>query len=181
MFNRLTGDQWLGLIATACAALLLFVWVPLDVETGLIETVRRQTTLGDSLGPTVAGTVILLGGVLTYLHADHSAPTLTRTNMIWLGLLLISLAFGLTVMRYAGPAVTGLLTDQPYRALRATPPWNYTGYVAGGTLLVASLISIVRGRLRLSAVLIGLTASLIIALLYDLPFDDLQLPPNGDV
>ena len=77
MFSRLTGDKWLGLIAIIFALVLVLVWVPLDTETGLIEKVRRQVTLGDSLGPTVAGVVILLGGVLTFFNSDALAQTVT--------------------------------------------------------------------------------------------------------
>ena len=181
MFSRLTGDKWLGLIAIIFALVLVLVWVPLDTETGLIEKVRRQVTLGDGLGPTVAGVVILLGGVLTFFNSDALGQTLDAGNLKWLGWLLASIACGLVLMRYSGPLITGLLTDQSYRALRATPPWNYIGYIIGGMVLVAALITLVGGKLRPGAVLVGLLASLIIALLYDLPFDDLQLPPNGDV
>ena len=48
-------------------------------------------------------------------------------------------------------------------------------------MAIAGLIAVVRGHLSMSALVIGLIASLLIALGYDLPFDDLQLPPNGDV
>ena len=181
MFKRLTGDQWLGLIAIFFATLLVFIWIPLDTETGLIEKVRRQVTLGDSLGPTVAGAVILIGGGLAFFGSNPAAPTLSLQNLKWLFLLILCIAGALTLMRFAGPFIAELFSEQSYRALRATPPWNYTGYVIGGSVLIAALISVVRGRVRPSAVLIGLAASLVIALLYDLPFDDLQLPPNGDV
>ena len=74
-----------------------------------------------------------------------------------------------------------IVTEPSYRALRATPPWNYTGYLLGGTLVIAALITRINGNVRGKALLIGFIACLVIALLYDLPFDDLQLPPNGDV
>lgn len=181
MFSRLHGDKWLGLLAIAFAIVLIFVWVPLDVETGLIEKVRRQVRLGDSLGPTLAGGVILIGGLLAFLQPNADAPTLSRDNLRWVIVLLVVITVSLMLMRFAGPLVTSLLSETPYRALRATPPWNYIGYLTGGTCLIAALISVVQGKLTLSAVLVGIAASLVFALLYDLPFDDLQLPPNGDV
>ena len=41
-----------GLIFLAFAALVAFVWVPLDVETGLVEKVRRRIMIGDALART---------------------------------------------------------------------------------------------------------------------------------
>lgn len=179
--NNQTGDKWLGLIAILFALLLVLVWIPLDTDTGLLEKVRRQVTLGDALGPTIAGVVILIGGVMTFMRPNMNAPTLAHHNLKWMAQLFVTVGLSIAIMRYAGPIVTSLFTDQPYRVLRATPPWNYIGYLMGGTVLVATLISIVRGKIGLSPILIGFVASLIIALLYDVPFDNLQLPPNGDV
>ena len=181
MFSRLHGDKWFGLLAIAFALVLVFVWVPLDVETGLIEKVRRQVRLGDSLGPVLAGGVIFIGGLLVFLQPNDDGPTLSLDNLAWVAMLLVIITISMTLMRFAGPLVTSLLSETPYRALRATPPWNYIGYLAGGTFLIAALISVVRGKLTLSAVLVGIAASLLFALFYDVPFDDLLLPPNGDV
>jgi hypothetical protein len=181
MFNRFNSDQWLGLFASLGAVLLIFVWVPLDVETGLVEKVRRQLTIGDALAPTVAGVVILLGGVLCFARPNAGDPKLGADNLRWLAVLVASITLSLLVMRYVGPALVELITEPSYRALRATPPWNYIGYLLGGTVLIAGLNAAINGRLRPRAVLVGFAASLIIAMLYDLPFDDLQLPPNADV
>ena len=83
-------------------------------------------------------------------------------------------------MRYAGPLLaTGV--DGGYRPLRATPPWSYLGFVLGGTVLIGALTGLVNRQQSLRDYAIGLAAALIIALLYDLPFDDLVLPPNGDI
>lgn len=181
MFSRLTGEKWLGLLAIAAALLLIFVWVPLDTETGLIEKVRRQVRLGDSLGPVLAGGIILIGGIFTFVQPNADAATLTRHNLRWMVVLLGIITISLVLMRFAGPLVTSVLTETPYRALRATPPWNYIGYLTGGTFLIAALISVARSKITLSVMLVGIVVSLVFALLYDLPFDDLQLPPNGDV
>jgi len=54
--------KWLGWLGIALCGLMLFVWIPLDVDTGIIEKVRRQVTLGDSFAPTVAALIIGLGG-----------------------------------------------------------------------------------------------------------------------
>jgi len=46
---------------------------------------------------------------------------------------------------------------------------------------VALLSGISQSRSVFWLVIIGVVAALVIALAYDLPFDDLLLPPNGDI
>lgn len=179
--KRLISDQWLGLFVLAFAILLLFVWIPLDIETGLVEKVRRRVLIGDALAPTVAGIVIALGATLTWLKPDTHAPKLTAANLKWIGALLIVFGLSLTVMRYLGPALGSLLVDEGYRPLRNTIPWKYLGYIVGGTIMVAGLSGLSQKRSTSRLVLIGVAAATAIALAYDLPFDDLLLPPNGDV
>ena len=181
MFRATTQTQWLGFFFCVLAVLLIFVWVPLDVETGIVETVRRKLVVGDSLGPTVAGAVILLGGMICIWAEGGEDQQLNRDNMRWLLRLGSLLILGLLIMRYAGAPIVSLITDESYRALRNTPPYSYVGYVLGGTLMAAGLTCLARRRVTLGAILVGLLATLVIALLYDLPFDDLLLPPNGDV
>ncbi len=83
-------------------------------------------------------------------------------------------------MRFAGP-LAAAFTESGYRPLRDTIPWKYIGFIAGGTCLVAGLKALVEGRVTMRGVVIGLAACLVLIALYDLPFDDLLLPPNGDV
>ena len=68
----------------------------------------------------------------------------------------------------------------PYRSLIDTAPWNYTGFVLGGALMIFGFISIARHRMEWRDLGIALGAAIFIALLYDVPFDNLYLPPNGD-
>ena len=84
------------------------------------------------------------------------------------------------LMRYTGPIVA-MLMNLDYRPLRATPPWHYIGFLVGGTILIGGLTSLVERRLSARNFVIGFIAALVVALIYDLPFDDLILPPNGDV
>ena len=87
-------------------------------------------------------------------------------------------SFGpLAVMLYNEIAVS----DLQYRLLRDTRPWKYLGFIAGGTLLISGLISLVQGRISWKSIAIGLIAIALMIAVYDLPFDDLLLPPNGDV
>jgi hypothetical protein len=47
--------------------------------------------------------------------------------------------------------------------------------------MVGGMIAVLERRLSRRALMIGLIWSLVLILVYDLPFEDLLLPPNGDV
>jgi hypothetical protein len=75
------------------------------------------------------------------------------------------------------------MTDDPrsYRDLRDTLPWKYIGFLLGSTGLITTCIAAIETRFSWRALLIALVATTALMALYDLPFDDLLLPPNGDV
>ena len=145
----------------------------------MVEKVRRKLIIGDALAPTVAGVILLLGAILLWLRPSCTAA-LSRANWGWIVSLLALFALALLTMRYAGPLIA-VGVDGGYRPLRATPPWSYLGFVIGGTMLIGALTGVVNRQQSLRDYAIGLAAALTIALLYDLPFDDLILPPNGDI
>lgn len=185
----MTLNRWLGLFALAASLMIVFVWIPLDVETGIIEKVRRQKQLGDAFAPFVAALIIGLGGFITILEkpARHSAnPSLIPPgwgdikHILFVGgILLVSLL----LIRYTGPLLVKLFRGDAaeYRLLRDTMPWKYAGFVVGGVCLISALIAYAERRLRFRHILIALLAVFAMIAVYDLPFDDLLLPPNGDV
>lgn len=178
---RLHPNTILGALALAFGLVLAFVWVPLDAENGIVYTRRGRYNIGDGLAPTVAAVFFLVPGLmLIFGRKAPDAPRLGRSDVIFLMAVLSATAIGLLVMRYAGP-LAAIAEEGGYRALRATVPWKYIGFLLGGPIIVGGLISFVEGRATLRAALIGLTAALVILLLYDVPFEDLLLPPNGDV
>lgn len=180
MLKHLSPDRILGLICIACALLLIFLWIPLDVETGYVEKQRRSLILGDSLAPTVAGAIIFLGGLILLFKPDADTKSLIRENFSWLVLLLLIMAVSMVLVRYSGPLIA-TLNAEDYRALRDTLPWKYIGYLLGGSTMIFTLMTLVDRRFSWLRLLIAVLATLLIALFYDLPFDDLLLPPNGDV
>lgn len=179
MKSGLSSDRWLALFFLAFSVLIVFIWIPLDTETGLVEKVRRKFVIGDALAPTIAGAIITLGSILTWFKPvkDH---TITCKNVIWTLQLLAIFMISLMFMRYAGPVVA-MFFEGDYRPLRTTPPWSYIGFLVGGTVMIGGLVSIASRHVSTRGFMIGFVTSLIIALLYDIPFDDLLLPPNGDV
>jgi hypothetical protein len=177
------ANLYLSLGCIGFAMLLAFVWAPMDSGTGLIHKVRRQVSIGDALAPTLAALMIGLGGLMVF--RDRHAPSqqrLTRANLIFMLRFLAMLAIGFALMRYSGPLLVWLFGgDQEYRNLRDTAPWKYIGFFLGGSTLITALISSTEGRFSWRTLLIAVAATLALIALYDLPFDDLLLPPNGDV
>ncbi|MDJ0628999.1 MAG: hypothetical protein QNJ44_12125 [Rhodobacter sp.] len=180
-------NLYLALGCIAFALMLAFLWIPLDTNSGLIEKVRRQVTIGDALAPTLAAFMIGLGGVLVLFQGRGAAQDgIGGRNLGFLARLLAGIAIAFALMRWTGPGVVwlaGLVSDQEltYRALRDTAPWKYLGFLTGGSFLIAALIAAVEGRVTGRTVVIAVCAVLVLIALYDLPFDDLLLPPNGDV
>ena len=184
----------LGLACLAFALLTLMVWIPKDVESGVIEHVRRQTVIGDAMAPTVwavglaaLGLLLAIQGLIRLREGTAEAPTggPTLANLRYMGLLLATVVCALLLMTWAGPAVVKLAQAvgfdvESYRTLRDTRPWKYIGYLGGGVLMVFGLMSYIAGRPSWRLALIATLAVLLMALAYDLPFKNLLLPPNGD-
>ena len=176
------------------ALVLLMAWIPSDVASGVIEKVRRQVVIGDAMAPTVwsigigvLGLLLALTSLLRLREGASDSPGggPTWANLRYLLALLATIIGALLVMTHAGPGVVGIAQSlgsdvESYRNLRATRPWKYTGYLAGGFLLVFALMSYTSHRISGRLALIAAAAVLIMALAYDLPFKNLLLPPNGD-
>lgn len=178
------NDVVIGLVGMCFALLTLFYWIPVDIDTGVIDEWRRTIRIGDAMLPTFAAIAILGSSIMIGLRAmlglGSGGPR--AMSLVFVGIVLAVIATGLTVMWVAGPAIVALRFsgDASYRTLLDTAPWKYTGFVLGGTCLVCGLTVLARHRFAWRDVGIALGATVVIALLYDLPFDNLYLPPNGD-
>lgn len=171
---------WLALAAAGFAAVLLLVWIPLDVQTGIVEQSRRRTVVGDSLAPAIAGVFILLGAVLLALrHRRESTPGMSRHNVGFIVALIAIAAFAFALMRWTGP-VAAQLMGLEYRLLRVDYPWKVIGFVSGGWVMVFGLIALAERRASVRGALVAAAIVALLIAAYDLPFDDLLLPPNGD-
>ncbi|WP_270728867.1 hypothetical protein [Shimia sp. Alg240-R146] len=167
---------------------LIFIWIPLDTKTGIVERARGKFVIGDALAPTVAAGFVLLGGLLLLVFERNAEdqPALGPSKIKFVASVVAVIGVGFAIMRFAGPAaveVANLFREDPleYRLLRATPVWKHIGYVMGGTIMVSGIIAIVERKMSRRAVLTGIAAVVVLIAVFDLPFDDLLLPPNGDV
>ena len=188
MSTHSRSNLYLGLFFGVIALFAIFVWIPLDTETGLTEKARRRILIGDALAPTLACGFILVGALLLVLkeRAAAAQPVIARSHVWFLTRMIAVIVLGILAMRYTGPVLAELVNifrAEPieYRLLRATPGWKHVGFVLGGVIVVSGMITIVERRFTRRAVLTALVAVLVMIAVFDLPFEDLMLPPNGDV
>lgn len=182
------ASVWLGLTAVILSAAAMIVWVPADSTSPPLAEMRGRTVIGDAMAPMIALALCFVGGIVTILETrKHDvAPHMTRQNLLFLLMTLTLLGVSLALMRWGGPssvAISNAISGNEllYRNLRDTAPWKYIGFLLGGTLMIAGPIALVEGRLSMKSVVVGLGAAALMVLAYDIPFDDLLLPPNGDL
>lgn len=182
------ANLWLGAVCVLAALLVGLLWIPLDTGTGMIERVRRQTATGDSLAPSVTAIIVATGGLSLCLveRRFRDQAAMTRKNLAFLAASTAVLAATLIPMRWTGPVVVSLFDGRPdsldaYRPLPDTAPWKYIGYMVGGTILIAVPIALIERRSSPKAFAIAFLATVVLVLVHDFPFEDLLLPPNGDV
>ena len=178
---RLHPNTILGLIAITLAVFAFFVWIPLDSASGIVEVKRRKLIVGDGLAPSVAAAFLFVPGVLLVFGPKPKTDTgLSWRECKFLVSLVAIIAIGLLIMRFAGPLFAAAFTVE-YRPLRDTVPWKYIGFALGGIWMITAIIMFMEGRASWRALWIATCAVIVMIALFDWPFDDLLLPPNGDV
>lgn len=187
VFPILKAHCALAFLCLVFALGVALVWVPLDSASGMVVKVRRQVNVGDALAPTLAAIIIGFGGLLMLLERDRGqTPAITRKNLSFILRLGFVLIVGFFIMRWSGEVAVWIArqftdADLNYRNLRDTAPWKYIGFFLGSAFIITTFIAFSQDRLTMRALLIGIFATVVLILCYDLPFDDLLLPPNGDV
>ena len=186
--RTISRHRVIGAAAFVIGLAALMLWLPNDVDSGLIERVRRRYQIGDMLGPVVALATIMLGGVWLCLSQDRQPVGKIIAPARAIAVFIAVIALSLLLMRWAGPAVVwlgemaGLIEPGTgYRPLRDTLPWKFTGFLAGGTVMIWALGALADGAWKWRRLGIGFVITLVIGAVFDLPFEDLVLPPNGDV
>ncbi|WP_372803687.1 hypothetical protein [Paracoccus seriniphilus] len=178
-------DMALGATGVILSLAVLWLWIPADIDTGVIDVWRRVTRIGDAMLPTFSCIAILLASLIIALRgwAGRQADRMLHLDPAFLLLTMMILTIGITLMFITGPVLVRIFlgADRSYPLLRDEYPWKYTGFVTGGTFLVFAFHALVCHRFSRRAAAIALLATVAIAAIYGLPFDDLLLPPNGDV
>jgi hypothetical protein len=182
------------LIATIILVFALFVallWVPLDSETPAIYTFRRRTNIGDAFLPLVAAVGMAIFAVIHVIlswrraQGDGSDVPVDSLSLLYLLIFFGIMAVSLGLMFWSGPLLVALFFGSgegipTYREMRGSVPWKYIGFVLGGTVMVFGLMTLVEGRMRWNRLMIAVLSVVILILIFDVPFDTILLPPNGD-
>lgn len=187
MLDRHT-ELLIALVGAVLAALVLFVWIPADTQTAMIETFRRQTYLGDAFLPSLAaaGMLVAAAGQLavTWRRRDVRSESRLVDHVTVTFFVLFSAIVGasLALMFWAGPLLWDLLGngERSYRQMRDTVPWKFVGFILGGMVMVGGIITLLEGQLRVRTVVLAAVFVAVLILIFDVPFDTILLPPNGD-
>ena len=178
-------DRFIGIFLCVICLLCLFVWIPADSETGLVETVRRRLIIGDALAPSVASLLgLICAGLLIF--KPKALPNLNRRAVGSVLIYIACFTIVLYVMRYLGPTLIdslhslNLITSS-YRPLRATFPVSHISFVTAGGIMIFSLSVYIDKQYSWRKLGVCFALAFLIALLFDTPFEDILLPPNGDV
>jgi len=178
----------IGAVVCIAGLAALLLWLPNDVDSGLVEKVRRRYQIGDMLAPAMALAIMLLGAVWLLLSRDRKpvGEIIGPGRALLMFLLIVALSF--LLMRWSGPAAVWLGASaglvEPgtgYRPLRDTLPWKFIGFLAGGTVMIWALSALADGGWTWRRLVTAFLVTLVIGAAFDLPFEDLVLPPNGDV
>ncbi len=185
-----TVEIWIAIAFLALGLLAAFLWVPLDSETPPIYDFRRQTYIGDAMLPMVAAAgIAICAAVHLFLswrrRRNQASPPFDTLTGAFFALFFAIIAVSLLLMFWAGPAALALFGpsgEEPltYRQMRSTWPWKYIGYVLGGFTMVFGVTSLIEGRMTLRRAISSILAVVFLILLFDVPFDTILLPPNGD-
>lgn len=187
----------IGLVFIALSLITLIWWIPTDIETGVLVEEFRDISIGDAMAPTACAIAVLVFSIALVLSSlvsrqgdvsDGSGEPdigVSASNLRSMVTMAAVLAASLAIMVWAGPLLVKLMQAagsdiKNYRLLTNTVPHKYTGFALGGVLLVTGLITWIEGRISARAIATGFGAVLVLIAVYDIPFDTLLLPPNGE-
>lgn len=192
MLGRKT-ELVLGAVLLVLSLIVVLAWIPLDSETGMIETFRRQTTMGDAFLPTVAAVLMAFcAGVhlfINFRRPDNLGteyPAFDGKGLAFLLQLTGITALSVALFYWAGPIAINLFAQGEggeavtYRQMRSTYPYKLIGFVTGGFTLVFFTTALIEGRFRAIRILSSLLFVAVLIGIFDLPLKNVLLPPNGD-
>ena len=78
MRNR--RELGVAIVVVVISLVAAFVWIPLDTETGMVETYRRQTFIGDAFLPKVSAIAMLVAGLIQLVLVLRLKPDGAETE-----------------------------------------------------------------------------------------------------
>lgn len=167
------GDSMAPFFLAVCTAILglaLVVSAYLESRTGFASSTKSATTANEHDRQDD--------------DLDDLKGTLSRSNFSYLLGVITLVAISLALMVWVGPLTVKVMNMLgfdigTYRQLTNTFPYKYLGFVTGGFVLVFFLITLIEGKSSLAAALTAIVTLAVLIAVYDGPFDQLLLPPNG--
>lgn len=177
----------LGATAIAVALLLWLVVIPAGAPGEMIEVVRRRARIGDSAMPSLAALFIALGGLVLIL--ERGGPPFLKAVPVWPLIFATVLTAASLAFLHVGDGLVSLMRAvwpdlSDFRALRMTLPWAWVPFLIGGAVLVAPLVIATEHlpvRRWPAAFAYGAIVAFAIAAFLTLPFEDVLIPPQGDL
>ena len=183
----------LAIFFIIASLITLFVWIPNDIETGVVEKFRRQITIGDAMAPTMVAWAILFVSMALLINAILSSRALRALensamdvqSFIFLFKLTFIIFIAFLLMLYSGPLLVEFANlmngeNNSYRLLKGSLPYKYIGYILGGFIMIFGSIGLVENKFSANGAWLSVIAVAVLTFIYDVPFDNLLLPPNGD-
>ena len=188
-----TAEIAIAMLFIGLGLITVFIWLPFDSETAMIETFRRQTTMGDAFVPTVAGAFIVICAAIHLIlnvrrsdTSDTERPAIDESDLAFLLQLSGITAVSLAIMFWAGPLAVALFSADDggeaitYRQMRGTYPFKLVCFVLGGFTMVFFITALIEGRARMARVVSSILFVVVLIAIFDMPLDTVLLPPNGD-
>jgi hypothetical protein len=177
----------LGAGAIAVALALWLIIIPAGAPGEMIEVVRRRARIGDAAMPALAALFIAFGGLV--LVFERGGTPILRAVPVWPALFAAVIAVASLAFLHVGDGIVAVarmvwpdLSD--FRSLRMTLPWAWVPFIIGGALLIAPLVIAserLPARRGLAAFGFGAAVALAVAAFLTLPFEDVLIPPQGDL
>ena len=119
------------------------------------------------------------------LHGVIEDKILDSQSFRFLLNMMVVIGISLFLMLYIGPLLVDFINlisgeNNNYRLLKDNIPHKYIGYVLGGFIMVFGTIGVIENKFSANSVWVSIIAVAVLTFLYDVPFDNLLLPPNGD-
>ena len=145
------------------------------------------------MAPTMVAWAILFVSMALLIDAILSSRALRALensamdvqSFIFLFKLTFIIFIALLLMLYSGPLLVEFANlmngeNNSYRLLKGSLPYKYIGYILGGFIMIFSSIGLVENKFSANGAWLSVIAVAVLTFIYDVPFDNLLLPPNGD-
>ncbi len=181
-------DLSTGLALALMGLILQFYLIDAFSNGEGVEFKRGRAFIGDAYFPRLIAIALILFGLCLAASSlrrrqDALRPSglFAPASFLALGLLGLALGAAWVVTYLIVPTIVEVLISTDPRALYLQTPWRQLPFVLGAFFVPLILISAAERKVRIRTLIISLLFPAILGAIYTVPFDDLFLPPVGDL